>query len=104
MIIHRTISVAALAVSMAVMQGCATFEKCGLEGCPGDMSLSESVQQSINQHAEFGAPDSIKVMTIDHVVYLNGEVEGGLQKHNAEFVAKQVTGVTKVVNNIAVDH
>jgi osmotically-inducible protein OsmY len=96
-------SVCAL-VLVATLTGCATYKECGLKECPADMDLSKSVQESINQRPELGAPDSIRVMTIDHVVYLNGQVEGGLEKRNAEAFAKQVPGVTKVVNNIVVEH
>jgi osmotically-inducible protein OsmY len=38
------------------------------------------------------------------VVYLNGFVDVGLEKRNAESVAMQVPGVTNVVDGIAVLH
>jgi osmotically-inducible protein OsmY len=44
----------------------------------------------------------LDVQTINHVVYLSGEVNAGLEKHIAEAVAQQVPGVIKVVNSIAV--
>jgi osmotically-inducible protein OsmY len=101
---HRTIYALALAlVFMAALPGCATYEKCGLHGCPGDADLSKAVQESIDQHPGLGA-NSIRVMTLDHVVYLNGEVDYGLEKSTAESVANQVPGVTKVVNNLYVQH
>jgi osmotically-inducible protein OsmY len=91
-------------ILVAALAGCATYKECGLKECPADMDLSKSVQQKLDQHAELGAPDSIRVMTIDHIVYLNGQVDGGLERRNAEAFAKQVPGVTKVVNNIVVEH
>jgi BON domain len=51
-----------------------------------------------------GPPGSIDVQTLNHVVYLNGEVYDALAKSTAVSVAKQVAGVTDVVNNIAVNH
>lgn len=102
---HRALYAAALVlVLVAALPGCATYEKCGLRGCAGDADLTKNVQESIDQHMGLGAPNSIQVQTIDHVVYLNGQVDYGLEKSTAESVATQVAGVTKVVNNIYVSH
>jgi len=60
--------------------------------------------ESINQHTGLGAPNSIRVTALDHVVYLNGQVDYGLERSTAESVANQVPGVTKVVNNLYVLH
>jgi osmotically-inducible protein OsmY len=38
------------------------------------------------------------------VVYLNGVVDGGLAKRNAEEVVRQVPGVQQVVDDIDVAH
>jgi osmotically-inducible protein OsmY len=38
------------------------------------------------------------------VVYLNGVVDGGLAKRNAEAVVRQVAGVQQVVDDIEVAH
>ena len=43
-------------------------------------------------------------ITEEHVVYLNGQVDYGLERSTAESVANQVPGVTKVVNNLYVSH
>jgi osmotically-inducible protein OsmY len=102
---NRTIYAGALAlVLVATLPGCATYEKCGLHGCPGDADLSKSVQESINQHMGSVSPNSISVSAVDHVVYLNGLVDYGLERSTAESVANQVPGVTQVVNNLAVQH
>jgi osmotically-inducible protein OsmY len=82
--------------------GCATYEECGLEGCRGDAKITAKVQAALNQHADLGPPDSIRVQTLNHVVYLNGLVDDGLAKRSAVAITKQVAGVTNVVNNIAV--
>jgi osmotically-inducible protein OsmY len=75
---------------------------CGIEGCPGDAKITEKVQAALNQHADLGPPDSIRVQTLNHVVYLNGLVDDGLAKRSAVAITKQVAGVATVVNNIAV--
>jgi osmotically-inducible protein OsmY len=49
-----------------------------------------------------GAPDSIQVQTIDHIVYLHGMVSEGLQGREAEAIAQQTPGVARVVNLLAV--
>ena len=85
-----------------VLAGCATYGECGIEGCAGDAKLSANVRALIDQHAELGAPNSIQVQTVDHVVYLNGTVSQGLQGREAQMAALQAPGVTQVVNSIAV--
>jgi osmotically-inducible protein OsmY len=102
---YGAIYASALTVVLAgALSGCATYGRCGLHGCPGDADLSKTVQQSINQQMSSVAPDSIRVTTIAHVVYLNGQVDYGLERSTAESVANQVPGVTKVVNNLYVSH
>jgi osmotically-inducible protein OsmY len=91
-----------VALILMGLTGCATYEKCGLEGCPGDAKITAKVQAALNQHADLGPPDSIRVQTLNHVVYLNGLVDDGLAKRSAVTITKQVAGVTTVVNNIAV--
>ena len=84
--------------------GCATYEKCGLRGCPGDANVTARVQALFDQHPELGPPNSIHVQTLNHVVYLNGLVSMGLERQEAESVALEASGVTRVVNSIAVAH
>jgi len=88
----------------ALLPGCAVERKCGPEGCPGDAKITADVQAMINQHTEVGPPNSVHVQTLDHVVYLTGEVSEGNMKETAEAVAKQNPGVSRVVNNIFVGH
>jgi osmotically-inducible protein OsmY len=44
------------------------------------------------------------VETLNHVVYLDGQVDGGLEKRNAEAVVRRVDGVKQVENDIDVEH
>jgi hyperosmotically inducible protein len=82
-----------------VLPGCATYEKCGLEGCAGDAKITANVQARLAQHPEIGR---IEVQTLNGVVYLNGVVGQGLQRETAESTARNTPGVTKVVDNIGV--
>jgi hypothetical protein len=36
----------------AVLSGCATYEKCGLEGCAGDAKVTANVHAVLDQHPE----------------------------------------------------
>ena len=82
-----------------VLSGCAIYEKCGLEGCPGDAKITADVQARLAQHPEIV---SVEVQTINGVVYLNGVVGEGLQREVAESTARGTPGVAKVVDNIGI--
>jgi osmotically-inducible protein OsmY len=89
---------------IGALGGCATIEKCGLEGCASDRKISAQVEALLNAHPEFGPPGSITVETLNGVVYLDGVVDGGLQKRNVDSIVRQASGVKKVVNGISVEH
>jgi osmotically-inducible protein OsmY len=91
-----------IVVLAGALSGCAAYEKCGFDGCPGDSKLTANVQAAFAQHRDLGPPNSINVRTLNHVVYLSGEVSDGNMRENAESVAHAVKGVTGVENNIAV--
>jgi osmotically-inducible protein OsmY len=80
--------------------GCAEYEKCGFDGCPGDAKLAASVRAAFVQHAELEPPSLITVQSVDGVVYLYGLVDTDLQRQMAEVVAHQTPGVAKVINSI----
>jgi osmotically-inducible protein OsmY len=82
--------------------GCAVERKCGLDGCPGDVKIKANVQASIDQHPEIGP--RVYVQTLDHVVYISGFVSAGEMKDIAEEAARRTSGVTRVVDSIAVVH
>ena len=86
-------------VTGSVLSGCATFEKCGFKGCPGDREITAEVRALFDQHPELGS--SINVQTLDHVVYLYGLVNTPLDAGIANSVALQAPGATRVVSSIA---
>jgi osmotically-inducible protein OsmY len=86
------------------LAGCATYQKCGLEGCAGDAKVTSNVQTLLNQHPDLGAPGAVGVQTIDQVVYLDGFVATGLERDTAGSLAQSAPGVARVVNSIAVTH
>jgi osmotically-inducible protein OsmY len=68
-----------------------------------DTQITEAVEKAIAQHPDLKAPNQIYVDTRGHVVYLSGVVDNSLVTENAEQIARQVPGVVRVVNTIAVD-
>jgi osmotically-inducible protein OsmY len=86
-------------VITGVLSGCATFEKCGFKGCPGDAQVTAEVKALFDKHPELGT--SIDVQTLDHVVYLYGLVDTPLESEIAQSVALQAPGAARVVSSIA---
>jgi osmotically-inducible protein OsmY len=84
--------------------GCAAERKCGPGGCPGDAQITANVRTQLNQHPDLQGISSIGVQTLDHVVYLSGEVSEGLMKETAGTIARKTPGVTRVENEISVTH
>ena len=95
---------AAVVILTSAATGCATYEKCGFGGCPGDANVTANVRERFDRYPELGPPNSIDVQTLDHVVYLNGLVSAGSQRREAESIAVGSPGVTRVVDSIAVVH
>jgi osmotically-inducible protein OsmY len=94
------------AISMAAalmgLAGCATERECASAGCAGDAQITTNVQSLFDEHPEIGT--EVNVRTLDHVVYLSGFVSAGEMKSIAEDVARTASGVSKVVDTIAVTH
>jgi osmotically-inducible protein OsmY len=70
----------------------------------GDSQIKTTLQASLDQHPDLGAPGSITVRTRAGVVYLYGEVSTGLERENAESLAEKTPGVARVVDSIFVSH
>jgi osmotically-inducible protein OsmY len=82
--------------------GCATYEKCGIEGCASDRNITAKVHAAFDQHPELGTPNLINVESVNHVVYLSGSVSDGAMRSTAESVAHQIKGVAAVEDTIYV--
>jgi len=104
MTMRKPIYVVALtSILTASLYGCADFRP-GATQATADAHITADVEAQLNKMADLGPPGSIEVQTLDHVVYLNGLVDVGLEKRNAVSIAMQVPGVTNVVDGIAVSH
>ena|ERR1700679_1097693 len=96
----RPMALGTIGLFLIGLSGCATYEKCGLEGCAGDRDITAKVRAAFEQHPELGPPSSINVETVNHVVYLTGHVSEGAMRSIAESAAGQVVGVAHVVDNV----
>jgi osmotically-inducible protein OsmY len=97
-------TLASATILAGVLAGCADFRQSGSESSAPDAKITANVEAQLDQMPDLGPPGSIRVQTVDHVVYLNGQVDGGLGKRSAEEVVRQVPGVEQVANNIDVQH
>ena len=100
-----TLTALILGLLLVPLTGCAYSEaraKCGAGGCEGDAAITQQVQALFKQHTEFGT--QLYVKTMDQVVYLTGQVNTELQRDSAESLARGVTGVRKVINNVGVSY
>jgi osmotically-inducible protein OsmY len=104
-IASKPLYVLALVIILAgTLPGCAAYRaytKCGSGGCPGDAKITAEVRALLNQHPALGPPNQIYVHTLDRVVYLTGQTATDLQRDTAESVAREATGLSRVVNTIA---
>ena len=85
------------------LAGCATYSNCGFAGCPDDAKMTANVEAELGKHSELEAPNLLHVQTLNHVVYLTGDVSSGLQSRIAASVATRVKGVSRVENSISID-
>lgn len=68
----------------------------------GDQSLTENVKQILTAYNPSAAPTRYKIEVKDGVVTLSGDVQSQLEKDGVESVIKPLSGITKIVNNLAV--
>lgn len=90
--------------ALTACAGNGAYERCRTGGCSSDANITANVQGLLAQHPELQGPDQIYVKTVDHVVYLSGTVETGMQRSIAASVAREVSGVSRVVNDVAVEN
>ena len=72
-------------------------------GSPEDANITARVEALLRQYPDLSPPNEIDVATRDHVVYLSGLAVSPLGSENAEALAREVPGVTKVVSTISLE-
>lgn len=98
---YITLSVAYALTLAGVLCGCAGYPKCDGATCSGDAQINAKIQAQFAQDPEI-EPNAITVQTLDHKVYLYGEVASVLEIDKAKSIANHVPGVTEVVSSVAV--
>ncbi len=91
-------------VLAGALAGCAAYSKCGLRGCADDAKVTAQVRAQLDQYPALSGANSVRVHTIDNVVYLYGQVDTDMQRQLAESVAVQATGGAQVVDSISVSN
>jgi osmotically-inducible protein OsmY len=86
-------------VLTSCLSGCAEF-KCAPESCSGDARITADVSAVFSKHAEFVPPGTVRVQTINGIVYLNGQVNSEMERRSAEALVRQVANVKDVVNSL----
>jgi osmotically-inducible protein OsmY len=88
------------------LSGCATFatfHKCGLTGCPADAAITADVTAQFARYPPLTV-NSVRIQTLDRVVYLTGLVDTDVERLLAVSIASDVSGVTRVVDSISVNN
>jgi osmotically-inducible protein OsmY len=96
----RLLVVASVVILSGSLCACRIYEKCGISGCPGDAQVTANVEARFHQYPELEPPNLVYVQTLDHVVYLTGQVNTETERSTAGSVALRVAGVKRVVNSI----
>jgi osmotically-inducible protein OsmY len=102
-LMHVRKSLFALSIALilaAGLSGCAVFQKCSPENCAMDAQINSEVASTFAEHRELGAPAALHIQTINGVVYLSGTVDTEFEIRNAESIARRVSNVKDVVNNL----
>jgi BON domain len=97
----------ALGIAIALtgtLPACAVYRKCGFSGCAGDAKISADIRTLLKQYPSLEAPNTVRVQTMNDVVYLYGQVNTDLERSTAESVARSIPGVTQVVDSISLSY
>jgi hypothetical protein len=84
--------------------GCAAYRKCGFSGCAGDAAITANVKAQFARYPALTAANSVRIQTLNKVVYLTGQVDTDVERLLAVSLAGDVEGVTEVVDSISVDN
>jgi osmotically-inducible protein OsmY len=88
----------------AALYGCAATQTCKVESCADDSQITAKIQSMFDQRAEFRPPNFVYVKTVNHVVYLTGQVNTDLVRESAESIVRDAADGTRVVNSIALTY
>lgn len=86
--------------ALASLSACATYQKCGIDGCSQDRQITTEVETVIHRYPALQGVNTVRVQTLNHVVYLYGQVDTEVERSMAQQAASSVAGVDRVVNSI----
>src|SRR5579862_8919197 len=58
--------------------GCVATQACRVKSCANDAQITANIQSLLDQRSEFKPPNFVYVKTVNHVVYLTGQVNTDL--------------------------
>jgi hyperosmotically inducible protein len=100
--IKRTVLLSALAASLTALAGCAvTRGQESVGAYVDDVAITTSVKARFVDNRDVDA-SSIKVDTLNGTVMLSGFAKNNMERSTAEQIARNVSGVRSVRNEIAV--
>ena len=83
---------------------CAVTQQCRVVRCADDSQTTANIQALFDQRSEFKPPNFVYVKTVNHVVYLTGQVNTDLVRENAESIVRENADATRIVNSIALTY
>ena len=96
----KTFCAAAIIVFAGALSGCAVFDKCTPENCSTDKQITIDANDALARHRELGPPGTVRVQTINGVVYLTGTVNSDFEIRTTEAIVRQIANVRDVENNL----
>jgi osmotically-inducible protein OsmY len=88
-------------VLVGLLSGCAAYQKCGFDGCPGDAQLSAAVHERA-QASSVLRGNLLHIQVLDGVVYVSGMVDSDFEHEQINALFKSVPGVKSVINTTGV--
>ena len=89
----RGFAVVLAEILVAAVAGCASVGGCGFGGCTDDAKLTAAVWATLKIHPAAQPPNLIHVQTLNHVVFLRGQVDTDPERLSLEEAARRVAGV-----------
>jgi osmotically-inducible protein OsmY len=92
----------AMLLSMAVVTvSSCVAHPCQRDSCQADREITRSVNRLLLNYPSLQAPNTVRVETVNRVVYLYGQVDNEVERSTAQQAAQSVPGVARVVNSIS---
>jgi osmotically-inducible protein OsmY len=89
---------------LCALAACVATQECKVASCAEDSQVTARIQTIFDQQPEFKPPNFVYVKTVNHVVYLTGQVNTDLVRENAESIIRDAADGGRVVNSIALTY